>query len=212
MPLFPRHRVLFIHIPKCGGDTISHALGLADDPPFLFVADGSVMVNRHTPQHMTWREFLAAGWRTPEGFRVAALVRHPVDRVISAFRYVRLYRPDLQPLAPDPASFLEAFLSPQREVFERFDQHNRGLMEFLAGRDGVPDPSILVRPVQEMDAWLKELGLPAIPSSGRRNVTRGRAEFEPFGADELARIRAHYADDIAWFEGRFPHCRPELAA
>lgn len=212
MPLFLRHRFLFIHIPKCGGDTIGYALGLADDPPFLFVADGSVMVNGHTPQHMTWREFLAAGWRTPEGFRVAALVRHPVDRVISAFRYVRLFHADLRPLAPDPARFLDAFLSPQQEIFQRFDQHNRGLIEFLAGRDGLPDPSILVRPVQEVDAWLEELGLPTIPLSGRRNVTRGRAEFEPFGAAELARIRAHYADDIAWFERCFPHCPPELAA
>jgi len=160
---------------------------------------------------MTWRELLAAGWHSQQGFRVAALVRHPVDRVISAFRYVRMYRPDLHTLAPDPTRFLEAFLSPQRDIFERFDQHNRGLIEFLAGTDGLPDPTIVVRPVQEMDAWLTELGLPAIPHSERRNVTRGRTDFAPFSNAQIERIRAHYADDIQWFERCFPNFLPELA-
>lgn len=207
MPLFFRHRLLFIHIPKCGGDTVNYGLRAAGDKPFLFVANGSVMVNGHTPQHMVWRELKKAGWSGKTGFRVAALVRHPVDRVLSEFRYIHVKRPDLVPFATDPSRFLDAFLSSDRETSVRFDNHNLGLLDFLRDRDGEIDPTIHIRPVQEMDRWLAELGLPRISAADRQNVTREVTHLPAFRATDIDRILEHYSQDVLWFEQRFPAYR-----
>lgn len=202
MPLFLNHRLLFIHIPKCGGDTISHALRRAGDPPFLFVADGSVMINGHTPQHLTWRELVGMGWAVKGEFRVAALVRHPVDRVRSAFRYVRRFRPDLAEFAQSPAQFLDHFLSREEMATRRFDNHNKGLLDFLTDADGLVEPSIHIAPLSEVDRWLRDLSLPAISELERRNVT-GAAEGPGFSDEALERIRKFYREDILWYEGQF---------
>jgi hypothetical protein len=206
MPLFLKHRLLFIHIPKCGGDTISHALRQAGDPPFLFVDDGSVMVNGHTPQHLSWRELVAMGWSGGAGFRVAALVRHPVDRVLSAYRYVHGFRPDLVGFAGTPACFLDHFLSEEEVATQRFDHHNKGLLSFLTNEDGSIEPDIHVQPLSRMDVWLRELSLPPIAASERRNVTasaRGDDAGSGFGPCEIERIREFYAEDICWYEAHF---------
>lgn len=208
MPLFLRHRLLFIHIPKCGGDTVNFALRARGDPPFLFVADGSVMVNGHTPQHMRWREYLDAGWSTGGGFRVAALVRHPVDRVMSEYRYIHLTRHDLRKYAPTPGVFLDYFLSRDPRARQAFDNHNVGLLDFLSDAHGRIDPAIYVRPVQEIEAWLQTLGLPAIGGNERRNVTAGLRNLARFTANDVSRIRAFYRADVEWFEATYPGLRP----
>lgn len=206
MPLFLNHRLLFIHIPKCGGDTISHALRQAGDPPFLFVDNGAVMANGHTPQHLTWRELKAMGWTRPEGFRVAALVRHPVDRVLSEFRYLYRFRKDLLRFAETSGQFLDHFLSADEEAARRFDNHNKGLLAYLTNQDGSLDPSIYIEPLSRVNVWLEKLSLPSIPASERRNVTSCRSaaasEFV-FSSEEIERIRDFYRDDVRWYEQRF---------
>lgn len=209
MPLFLKNKLLFLHIPKCGGDTINHALRVAGDTPFLFVDDGSVLVNGHTPQHLTWRELVSAGWHTPPGFRVAALVRHPVDRVKSAYRYVLCYRPDLHYLGTTPSEFLSSFLSREPQIFLKYDHHNLGLLDFLRNESGNVESSIFTMALQDMNVWLAELGLPEIEPSQYRNVTKGLRVFPDFGASDLDRIRDYYSEDIRWFEKLFPHCALE---
>jgi hypothetical protein len=205
LPLFFNHRLLFIHIPKCGGDTVNLKLSSLGDAPLLFVDDGSVMINRHTPQHMTYQELIKAGWSFNNNFRVASLVRHPVDRVLSEFRYLHLKRPDLvSQFAPNPSAFLDNFLSNTPEICARFDNHNLGLLEFLADQDGCVDERIYIRPTLEMPQWLSDLGLPAISDSERRNVTTHLIELPDFNQSDIQRIEAYYAQDISWFEMKFP--------
>jgi hypothetical protein len=209
MPLFLRNRLLFLHIPKCGGDTVTHMLTASGDPAFMFVADGSVMVNGHTPQHMTWREFLQAGWSMDNGFRVAALVRHPLDRIVSSFRYARFFPTPWSGRAKNPAAFLDAFLSEPPVVF---DNHNRSILEFLQDHNGKIDERMTLRPIQEMDLLMQDLGLPAVPAESRRNVTQHLAENDdmPFSENDILRAASHYAKDVAWFEAKFPNIRPTL--
>lgn len=207
--------MLFIHIPKCGGDTVSHVLRLHGDAPFLFNGDGSVLVNGHTPQHMTWREFSNAGWTPESGFRVCALVRHPVDRAISAFRYIHASRPHLVPLAQTPSMFLDTFLSGDAALAARLDYHNLSIHAFLQNQEGEIDPAIEIWPLQEMDRFMASMGLPPVDPQDRRNVTRtgvAAGGGAVFGAHDMARIVAHYARDIQWFERRFRDIRSEYAA
>jgi len=212
VPIFLKSRLLLIHIPKCGGDTVTHHLGRYGDQPFLFVADGSVMVNGHTPQHMTWLELLKAGWHTPPDFRVAALVRHPVDRVISEFHYIRAYRPDLKGSTMDPSSFLDQFLRDTPATASRFDNHNLEICDFLSDLSGEVNATIDVYPAGEMDRLVQSLGLPNIRPEDRRNVTRGTndvTESQPFSHVDLARITERYRRDIDWLQARFPKLKSD---
>jgi hypothetical protein len=213
MPLFLRNRLLYIHIPKCGGDTVSHFLREHDDPPFLFISDGSVMVNRHTPQHLTWKELLKLGWSPSNDFKVATLVRHPVDRVISEFRYIHTSRPDLVGVAATPSSFLDAFLSSDSTSNTLFDNHNLSILEFLEDETGRVDPMIDIHPVQEMDQLMASLGLPAVPPAAFKNVTQRSDWLDSkflFLPEDIDRIVTFFARDIAWFTLRFPHIHSEL--
>lgn len=208
MPIFIRNKLLFIHIPKCGGDTINFALKNSGDTPFLFVPDGSVMINNHTPQHSTWRELKNMGWTTPAGFRVAALVRHPVDRVLSTFRYIYHFRKDLLPSAKTPSEFLDNFLSREPGVNARFDNHNKSLMDFLVNENGTIDPIIHIRPLVECDLWLNELGLPKISINERKNVTSIlSANLPKFTQENIEQIKDFYKEDILWYESNFPASR-----
>lgn len=203
MPLFLKHKLLFIHIPKCGGSTVTEGLRNAGDSPFLFVPDGSVMINGHTPQHATWQELQKAGWCTPPGFRVAALVRHPVERVLSAFRYIHKSRSDLIPFAKNPAEFLDHFLSKAPEYVLRFDNHNLGLLEFLKGANGQVDSEIYIQPISNLRILASELNIPLSIAEMRINNTDETAAQTYFSSTDIQRIRDFYAEDIIWFETRF---------
>ena len=185
-----------------------------DDPPFLFIPDGSVMVNGHTPQHLTWKELLKLGWSPSNRFKVAALVRHPVDRVISEFRYIHISRPDLVGVAATPSSFLDAFLSNDSTSNTLFDNHNLSILEFLEDESGRVDPVIDIRPVQEMDHLMASLGLPAVPPASLKNVTQ-RSNWQDskfvFLPEDIDRIVTFFARDMAWFTLHFPHIYSELS-
>lgn len=201
MPLFLRHRTLFIHIPKCGGGTLGACMRAAGDPPFLEVPDGSVLMNGHTPQHATWRELNQLGWTTPPDFRVVALVRHPVERVLSAYRFAKLYRPDLAWYTRTPRAFLRHFLAGHPRAFKRFDQHNLGLLDFLVDASGIIAPEVEIWPLERMDDLLASFGLGPVTPENRRHVTDGA---NPFNARQMARIRDHVRRDLTWYERRFP--------
>jgi hypothetical protein len=204
MPLFLKHKLLFIHIPKCGGSTVTEGLRNAGDSPFLFVADGSVMINGHTPQHATWQELQKAGWRTPPGFRVAALVRHPIERALSAFRYIHKARTDLVPFAKTPTEFLDHFLSRAPENILRFDNHNKSVLEFLINANGQVDSEIYIQPISNLRVWASELNIPPSIAELRINNTDEVAAETLFSSSEIQRIGDFYAEDINWFDTQFP--------
>lgn len=213
MPLFIFNRLLYIHIPKCGGDTISHYLQQHDDPPFLFIPDGSVLISGHTPQHLTWKEYLKLGWSPRNNFKVAALVRHPIDRVISEFRYIHNHRPDLVKIAATRSSFLDAFLTIDPISHKIFDNHNLSILDFLENDSGQIDPVIDIRPVQEMNQLMDSLGLAPVPMSAWKNVTNKPDKLDSqfyFLPEDIERIATFYARDIDWFTLKFPDIQSEL--
>lgn len=210
MPLFLKNRLLFIHIPKCGGDTLTFHMRSNGDEPFLFVADGAVMVNGHTPQHMTWKELLSCGWKTPSDFRIAATVRHPVDRVISEYQYARVYRPDLVDSHMSPKAFLDDFLRSTYDASKKYDNHNLGLLEFLTNESEAIDQAIEVYEIHQMDELVSSLNLPKIDPRQRRNVTQQKGDYwnsHGFDDEDISRIQEFYKDDLHWIARIFPNIK-----
>jgi hypothetical protein len=129
-----------------------------------------------------------------------------VDRVLSEFRYVRRFRKRLVRFAETPAQFLDHFLSADKQTSLRFDNHNKGLLDYLTNSDGSLESSIYIDSLDRVDEWLKELSLPAISVSERRNVTLADPETErecSFSSEEIERIRDYYKKDVQWYEARF---------
>ena len=143
------------------------------------------------------------------GFRVIAFVRHPVDRVVSAYRHVHLARPDLVHLAGTPEAFLNHFFSADASTRIRFDHHNLGMLDFLKNEAGEVDEAIELWHISEMDQALAELGLPAVAPEQRRNVT---TSTDVFTSSDLARVRAHVAEDLAWYNEQFAAFPSSLSA
>lgn len=74
LPYNYRHKLIFIHVPKCGGTSI-----LAD-------LNKGARVPRY---HADWRAYRQADPTAFEGFYKFAVVREPADRLLSAYRYLQ---------------------------------------------------------------------------------------------------------------------------
>ena len=95
MPLVmtPAGPILFVHVPKCAGTSVEAYLTSVfgplafHDPQFNRVPE-SARWSRTSPQHA---DAATLDRLFPPGFLRAsfAIVRHPVDRIVSVFRFQR---------------------------------------------------------------------------------------------------------------------------
>jgi hypothetical protein len=93
------HKTLFVHITKCGGQSIESMfledLGLSWETraPLLLRANPDPSLGPPRLAHLTAREYLKFGYLTEDQFRAYysfALVRNPLTRVISMYNYLKL--------------------------------------------------------------------------------------------------------------------------
>jgi hypothetical protein len=197
--------VLFLHIPKCGGTSVEAALSRAGRQ-FLLDArfhDAAEQFSRCSAQHFH-RSVVSRLF--PEGFfdLEFAIVWHPVDRLISEFRFRR----DLAPYSrrrtcpkrfgPEPTELKPwldfTFRNVGRDRF-LFDNHVRPQVDFVGPATRVFRLEDGLGPVF---AWLGDaLGTEIAPPRRRHQVSRAaRVEIPP---ELRRRILDHYAADIAAF-------------
>jgi Sulfotransferase family len=95
MPLvwLGHHLVCFVHVPKCAGTAVTHYLAqhfgplALHDPQFSGLAP-TARWSRTSPQHLDAQTYARL---FPPGFLNGsfAVVRHPVDRLVSVFHFQR---------------------------------------------------------------------------------------------------------------------------
>jgi hypothetical protein len=82
VPLFHQYKLAFVHIPKCGGQTVERVFG-PDDSCDLFGVDGDVELSNLTAHEI--RERVVG--RGIDDYLTFAFVRNPWDRLVSEYFY-----------------------------------------------------------------------------------------------------------------------------
>lgn len=95
MPIDWKNKVVFIHIPKCGGTSIERRYGL-NQPENLYEENfNAFQINGvyFAPQHFTW-DIIVSKYPEAADFVSYAIVRHPLEKLVSEYFYLmkRLYK------------------------------------------------------------------------------------------------------------------------
>lgn len=176
------HQCVFIHIPKCGGQSIEQAflddLGLRwnQRAPLLLRANPDPSKGPPFLSHLTFREYLALGYLTPAemaDYFSFALVRNPYQRVISFYRFLgydcalpfETFVQSALPKLLKPSATLYYFVRPQ--------------LDFLLNTAGEIGPKAVLRleDTLAIQACLERFGLPALPHRNRSKDRSGPRRF-----------------------------------
>lgn len=143
MPLSPKYKLVFIHIPKTGGTSIEE----------FFRENGGCLYwerkkqyNGHSIQHCTYQELKELGL-VPEGYRIFTVIRHPYERFLSDYNYYRT----LDRFDGDILSFAKKFFGEP----EGFDNHNKSIFHFLEVNGKIPSEIDIIR-IENLDKDLLE--------------------------------------------------------
>lgn len=201
--------IFFAHVPKCGGTAVGHYL-IAEFGPLAF-HDGQFNTHsprghwtRSSPQHV---EAQSLARLFLKGFFDAsfAVVRHPVTRFLSVFRFQR----DIEGrIAADmPFSDWIALVERKRKTSPwQFDNHTRMMTEI------VPQEAVLFRladGLEKVAAWLQDIAgpdRPLLPVIEERNVLSDRLKRDNIpdnpvtpSREDVEAIARFYQDDFERF-------------
>ena len=212
-----RKLVFFAHIPKCAGSSIENYL--RDRFGRLALLDRQYLSqepharwSRTSPQHVDWVSLMRM---FPADFfdEVFTVVRHPVSRAVSAYRF----QAEVENTVPKGMGFAE-WLRAEAEMWQtdphRSDNHSRPQSDFLPP---VGDrPCTVFHLEHGLDAVIPYLDDLAGNDAGPRAMghalkaeTSGPGQMVP-SEDEIALIADLYAADFARF-GYAPDQKRPLA-
>lgn len=198
-------RVLFAHVPKCGGSSVEAALR-AEGREFLYDRHYHNDPDRFSACSAQHLHHAVLARLFPPGFFEFSfsLVRHPVDRAVSEFRFRRGMKPRSRRvtrpgrLGSEPDAFEPwvdyMTLGAARHPY-LFDNHARPQADFIGPETAVFRLEDGLGPV--FAALSAALGRPVAPPARRRQVSK--ADPVEVTARARARLEAFYADDFAMF-------------
>jgi hypothetical protein len=207
MPLFRAADAIhhFAHVPKCGGASVEAYLRARfGELAFLderrYDRPAWAMWSRTSPQHIPAE---ALSRLIPQGWIASsfAVVRHPADRLVSAYNHC------IDPQAVLPAGlsieeWFEEFLLIRRRNPWIYDGH------LLPQTDLVPEAATWFRLEEGLDPLVAHLDRIAGDRAGPRSIGHSRhsgampqirSETRCLSPGLLSRIETHYAADFARF-------------
>ncbi len=207
--LVPEYDLLFVHIPKTGGQSIeSYILGClgrtwAERRPYLLRGNGDPRYGPPRLAHLTAREYLHHGYCSRRRFQRCfrfAFVRNPFTRLVSEYHYRRL-----EGRVTFRSFVLERFPAPSQDDYHRRIDGFRHVLpqwRFVHDDDGRSLLSFVGR-FEHLAADFAHVcamtGLPPGPLPHHNRTRGGRPVAGYYDADTIARVRDFYAEDFCRF-------------
>lgn len=194
MPLFLEKKLFFIHIPKTGGTSVEKFLTDNNNQISFFTSTGSVFINGHTPQHITFREIQNLGIDKDE-FLFFTIIRNPVERVISEYKWLcdtNWHTRNKTKIGEDWNFdiFLEHFLNYDNSSI--FDNHNLSNFDYIVNLKGEIDNRIQLVNFFDIEKIEKIVGY-----SGLKNYREYKGNSHPIelNSNHIDKIKRFYSDD-----------------
>lgn len=135
------HTILFLHIPKCGGSSVVETFRAAGYETELEIRGKPIRsFLRTTPQHLTCSD-LRSLVRFDQIQKVFAVVRNPVDRLLSEYRWT--HRETEADSLPDVNDWLQETLAIVADDITHQDNHFRPMVTFFD-----PDIAVEIFPIE----------------------------------------------------------------
>jgi hypothetical protein len=202
MPYFPTKNLLFVHIPKTGGTSLTQYLSRQEKnqccSSMLFQSPPTL--NRCKMLHKTYLEnkaFIAE--KFPEydrdSLKTITIVRNPYHRIISDLFFYRL----IQPVTPPSAVFsiMETFL--QSVGIPKYCDHMLPQSHYVQDENGVLIQNLTIFKTETLEEDAKQYGFTDFKC--KINVTfREKLDYMSFlNDDSIQLIRSYYKDDFTLF-------------
>lgn len=213
MPIFNRHKVVYIHVPKTGGSSLIRYFGecVTAWSPYAMIShnDGRAMKHMgiaHSLQHCTYLELVQLGLIDKlvdkGGYRLIATFRDPFERIISELIYSKMVvRKILESENHSDAyhKLLAAFRTSQKQRREApfsHDNHLRSQCEFLTDGETTPAQGLVLLRTGSLSQDMYRHGWKNF--NVHMNVTVARkAAYERFRTGKLLQeIKEAYSDDF----------------
>lgn len=221
MPWVNRWKVIFVHMPKCGGTSVERVMKgkkeyvelLGRAPVLKGVAKGAGVHKRckRAPQHYMWHEYkerLPKRWRD---FTKFAICRNPYKRAVSEFYWCRVPN-----LGHKSGQSMVQFL---RRVRRMLKKHGKNVWQidmrldhflpqhYFTHKDGVSQVDIILKLENSEDLKNKIEELMPVklkPAFSKRPaLANGASRIHSLTEDEKALIREIYKDDFLIFGYEF---------
>lgn len=188
-------RILFIHIPKTGGQSVER--WLSEHGKLRFHNAGTPLSARCTPQHFRWtdlRELFGADYFD----YVFTIVRNPYERIESEYRMTWILgMQGFFRAAPGFAAWLDSTLESFGKTAFFRDNHFRPQSEFIGKAVRVFRFEEGIGPI--LDQVAHDTGLPPPVRVAHDNASSdfaGQIDWDIPQLDQVARL---YADDLRRF-------------
>lgn len=204
-----KHRCVFVHIPKCGGQSVEHLFvqenGLTWDTrsALLLHKNNDAQVGPPRLAHLTWQDYIDFGHLSAETMReytTFSVVRNPYKRVESLYRYLRY----------DAAISFEQFVTEVlvRQIEEKGDLYwfVRPQHEYLCDADGKIRVDHVVK-LEEINSHLplvfQSLGIenqhvPHVNKALERGALRSMLERFRHACNGVYSLSPTVRSDIEW--------------
>jgi len=202
---------IFIHIPKCAGTSIEHALIpiITGRPSFGELSSEECrqfcLPGEEGLQHAKLADF--SGRQTLEQFFKFAIVRNPWDRAVAQIMFLRRRKVDLFPIDADFRKCLRIYCE-SRQVIR---QHDLGAcqLDFLQTSAGVLGVDFVGRFENVAEDYKKicvHLGLHPAPKLPHVQKSTRVWHYSAYYDDEMVQmVQQRFAQDIDCFGYRFEH-------